>query len=350
MVVAVIVAAGAGTVALRFGSAGDWSLRTIGAVVVLAAALAILGMWARTLLAGFDHVGSQVVVVLVALVGVWGVGEPVVVAVAATDVPRPQLGHLTPGDRGLSFRKVRLSTVDGVHLAAWYVPSRNRAAVVALHGASSTRTGVLDQSVVLARHGYGVLLVDARGMGLSGGRAMNRGWFGDRDVAAAVDFLAAQPDVDAARIGALGESMGGEQAIGALAADPRLRAVVAEGATNRVAADLGWLSDVYGVRGRLQEALDGVTDALTGLLTDAPEPRTLRASVAVAAPRPVLLVVAGTVPDERHAADFIRSGSPRSVSIWEVLGARHTGGLRTDRRGWERRVVGFLDRALLRSG
>ena len=40
------------------------------------------------------------------------------------------------------------------------------------------------------------------------------------DVTAAVTYLQHQPDVDANRIGVLGLSMGGEQAIGAAAADP----------------------------------------------------------------------------------------------------------------------------------
>jgi uncharacterized protein len=45
---------------------------------------------------------------------------------------------------------------------------------------------------VLARHGYGVLLFDARGHGRSEGRAMDFGWFGDLDVSAAVSFLVAR--------------------------------------------------------------------------------------------------------------------------------------------------------------
>lgn len=49
---------------------------------------------------------------------------------------------------------------DGVRLSAWYVPSRNGAAVVLLPGAGSTRTAVLGQAAVLARHGYGALLTD----------------------------------------------------------------------------------------------------------------------------------------------------------------------------------------------
>ena len=73
------------------------------------------------------------------------------------------------------------------------------------------------------------------------------------------------------RIGVVGLSMGGEEAIGAAGVDPRVRAVVAEGATNRVAADKGYLA-AYGVRGQIQRGIDWATYAVAGLLTPAPEP------------------------------------------------------------------------------
>ena len=50
--------------------------------------------------------------------------------------------------------------------------------------------------------------------------------------------------------------MGGEEAIGASASNDLIRAVVAEGATARTAADKGWLSDEYGLRGVLQEQIE----------------------------------------------------------------------------------------------
>ena len=123
------------------------------------------------------------------------------------------------------------------------MPSSAGAAAVLLHGAGSTRSNVLDHAVVLGRAGYGLLLFDARGHGRSGGRAMDFGWYGDADIAVAVTFLQAQPDVDDERIAAVGMSVGGEEAIGAGAGDPRIKAVVAEGATNGGAGDKAWLSD-----------------------------------------------------------------------------------------------------------
>ena len=268
-------------------------------------------------------------------------------AVYATHPPRPALGSTTPADLGLQYRDVTFPASDGVLLSGWYVPTRTGAAVVLLHGAGGTRTSVLAQAAVLARHGYGVLLYDARGHGRSAGRAMELGWYGDQDVSGAVSLLTRTREVDPARLAVMGLSMGGEQAIGAAAGDRRVACVVAEGATGRGADDLDWLSDQYGWRGAFTETWRGwLTYRLADLLTPAEPPVSLHHAVAQAAPRPVLLVTAGSVPDERRAAAWIRAASPASVSSWDVPSAGHTGGLATAPNAWTRHVVGFLDRCL----
>jgi uncharacterized protein len=267
-------------------------------------------------------------------------------AVAATHVPPTTVGSSTPADHGLSYRDVEFTTEDGVGLSGWYIPSANGAAVVMLHSAGSTRSAVLDHAVVLARHGYGVLLFDARGHGRSAGRAMDFGWYGDRDVSAGVSFLQSQRGVDDARIAAVGLSMGGEEAIGAAAADPRIKAVVAEGATNRVAADRAWLSDEYGWRGTVQEGVEWLTYGVTDLLTDAAQPISLRDAVAATAPRPVLLIAGAAVEEEPPADRFIRAGSPATVDLWVVPDTGHTDALSTHPRAWEQRVVAFLSTAI----
>jgi dienelactone hydrolase len=271
---------------------------------------------------------------------------PLVFAVAATNVPPASLSATTPADRGLVYLDVTYRTSDGVTISGWYVPSSNRAAVVLLHGAGSTRSSVLDHAVVLARHGYGVLLADARGHGRSNGRAMDFGWYGDRDLAAAVSYLASRPEVDPAKIGAVGLSMGGEEAVGAAALDRRIRAVVGEGVTNRTYADKGWLTEAHGFRGWLQQRLEWVLYSTTDLLTDAHPPIALRRAVGLAAPRRVLLITAGNVPDEAAAARWIQSASPGSVEVWVVPDTGHTGALHTHPEEWEAMVTAFLDQAL----
>jgi dienelactone hydrolase len=272
----------------------------------------------------------------------WSLGQ----AVAVTNVPRGSVGSITPADVGLRYRDVEFETADGVTLSGWYVPSTNGAAVALLHGAGSTRSGVLDHAAVLAGHGYGVVLFDAWGHGRSGGRAMDFGWYGDEDTSAAVTFLQSQPDVDDGRIAAVGMSMGGEEAIGAAATDGRIHAVVAEGATNRVAGDKAWLSDRYGWRGVIQESIEWLTYSTADLLTDADTPISLHDAVAAAAPRPVLLIAAGAVASEGHAGRYIASASPSTVDMWIVPETGHTGGLDTHPDEWELRVTTFLDDAL----
>ena len=53
----------------------------------------------------------------------------------------------------LAHEDVSLHTRDGLRLAAWYVPSRNGAAVVVVHGGGGTRNGSERHARMLARAG-----------------------------------------------------------------------------------------------------------------------------------------------------------------------------------------------------
>src|SRR5262249_36692748 len=97
-----------------------------------------------------------------------------VAAVLPPDFPVVSIGaplRLTGSPRvavrtfAVPHENVTLRTPDGVRLAAWYVPPRNRAAVVLVHGGGGDRDGLKLHATMLARHGYGVLLYDERGRG-----------------------------------------------------------------------------------------------------------------------------------------------------------------------------------------
>jgi uncharacterized protein len=313
----------------------------------------VVSVWAAVRILGSTRRRWWVLVIPLMLVAtylsLWTLGQ----AVAASYAPRPELGERTPADLGLTYREVTFPSSDGVELAGWYLPTSNGAAVAVMHGAGSTRSGALEHAAVLAESGYGVLLFDARGHGESAGRSMDFGWYGEPDARGAVDFLLDQPDVSPERVGLVGLSMGGESAIGAAGADERVAAVVAEGATNRVAGDKGYLGEAYGVRGEVQERIEAVTYGLTDLLSTAPQPEPLRDAVAEAAARPdptsFLLITGGAMPEEGHAADYLEEAAPDAVRTWTVPDAGHTRGLDVAPAEWEDRVVDFLDDALTES-
>ena len=333
--------AGAGVASAHLGKAG-LDVAAALAVAVLVSGLILLG-WGAALLVRAMPGWRRLLAVPAAAVMAWFVLFPLTIAVYATNLPPGPLGPASPAGYGLAYRDVAFRTADGVRLSAWYVPPRNGAAVVLLPGAGSTRTVVLGQAAVLARHGYGTLLVDTRGHGRSGGRAMDFGWWGGRDITAAVSYLTRQPGVQAGKIAMLGESMGGEQAIAALGTDPRIRAVVAEGVTGLQGADHGWLP--HGIDGALTRGMEWVMYTTAGLLSEAPRPVPLRDAIAVGH-RPVLIIAGGAIPDEPTAARWFQAASPATVRVWVVPNAGHTAALATQPRAWDEQVTSFLTAAL----
>jgi uncharacterized protein len=112
---------------------------------------------------------------------------------------------------------------------------------------------------------------------------MDFGWWGDRDLAAAVSFLARQPGIRAGKIGVLGESMGGEQALAAAGSDPRIRAVVAEGAEGQQLADRGWRP--HDITGIIDRGMEWMQYTAAGLLSGAPRPMSIPGSMTPGTPR-----------------------------------------------------------------
>ncbi len=339
----VFLTATGGGVSVRHLTKAGLSWTAFVSLLVLVAGLSLLG-FAATVFLRRSH-GRQrlwfIPVAVVALMVMWSVSLGAMLAVA----PRTPLGAMTPGSRGLAYTDVTFRSSDGVRLSAWYLPSENHAAIVTVPGSGSNRLATLEQAVVLAQHGYGVLMMDPRGQGRSGGHAMDAGWYGERDVTAAVTFLQHQAGVHPGSIGVLGLSMGGEEAIGASGVDSAIRAVVAEGATHRTAADkAGYLPG--GTAGMVQRGLDWLTFGTAALLSPAPEPGTLHSAIAHSRTTEYLLIAASHGADEPEAAAHLRGAAPDRVQLWVVTGASHTHGLATSPAQWETRVIGFLDDAL----
>jgi hypothetical protein len=105
-----------------------------------------------------------------------------------------------PAETGVpQLTDVRFAGSGGARLAAWYVPSRNGAAVVVAHGTNSDRSAMLPEVHLLANAGFGVLAFDWPGLGASPG-VVRWDAGAKQALGAAVEFLARQPGVDPQRL------------------------------------------------------------------------------------------------------------------------------------------------------
>ena len=264
---------------------------------------------------------------------------PIGIAIVATNVAR---SPVPAAQLGASYRPVTFPTTDGLTLTGWYVASRNGAAVIVSPGRSAS---VQQHARMLIRHGYGVLVFDRRGEGQSQGDPNLYGWKGDEDLLGAIAFLKRQPDVQSGRIGGLGLSVGGEMLLQTAAETTALRAVVSEGAGAR---SLREHLHTPGL-GRVQRwiAPSVVQTGAVAVLSNTSPPADLAQLVGRIAPRPILLIRAlrGHGDESLNRVYYAAAHQPKS--LWEVAQGGHTGAMAARPREYDRRVVGFFDRALL---
>ncbi len=344
-----------GALALLFGLfglvAGAEAVQSIGAtsgddytgLLSLAAGLTLLGIGVATLWSTRRTHGNRPWRYLRrSLLGATGfVLTLLVIAPLSAGYLYTHLGRadVAPANLGARYERVTFETSDGLELAGWYVPSKNGAAVIAFPG----RNGPQAHTRMLARHGYGVLLFDRRGQGESEGDPHGFGWEGEKDLKAAIAFLQHRPDVDPERIGGLGLSVGGELMLQAAAETDALKAVVSEGAGSR---SVGEFREMPEATIPMHAVETMITAGLT-LFSNSPPPPRMQDIIGRIAPRPVFLIWAthGVDTEVLNETYFQAAGEPKT--LWEIPEAKHVGGLAARPAEYERRVVGFFDRALL---
>lgn len=276
-----------------------------------------------------------VALIVIAVVALY-IGLPVALGVAASFPAKEAVGSPPSG-----FEEVTLSTGDGVTLASWYRPPANGAAIILLHGAGGSREGMRPYAEMLAAHGYGVLAVDLRGHGMSGGTTNRLGWRGTPDVGAAVAYLQSRPEVK--RIGGLGSSMGGEVLLGAAAEYPALTAIVADGATRR---SLDELLALPGERPLVRNFTARVMFATVQVLTGDAPPRPLLDSMVAAPSTRFLLIAGGANALEVQFNELFAAAAGERATLWVAPDAAHTGAFGLYRDEYEQRVITFFDTQL----
>jgi fermentation-respiration switch protein FrsA (DUF1100 family) len=155
----------------------------------------------------------RVLVLLVVMaLGYFGAGLLVVFRMTG---PKRMSPWATPASVGLEYEEVEVLSTDGVSLRAWWVPAGDsaRAAVfVPGWGGYKFEEHLLQTLPVYHDAGYGVLLLDLRAQGESGGSRRTLGYREVRDVRGALDWLH-EHGYEAGNVVLHGWSMGGATAL-----------------------------------------------------------------------------------------------------------------------------------------
>ncbi|WP_291992842.1 alpha/beta fold hydrolase [Candidatus Accumulibacter sp. ACC003] len=115
---------------------------------------------------------------------------------------------------GLAWRQVAIASERGKTLFGWFIPAADGAPALAIvHGWGGNAEMMLPLAKPLHRAGYALLFFDARSHGRSDGDSFASLPRFAEDLAHAVDWLRAQAEVDAQRVGVIGHSVGAAAAL-----------------------------------------------------------------------------------------------------------------------------------------
>jgi len=223
-----------------------------------------------------------------------------------------------PEQAGIAgLEEVSFRTAGGLRLSGWYVPSRDRAAIIVAHGTNADRSSMLEETRILAGAGFGVLTFDWPGSGSSEGK-IQWNYIERQALTSAIDWLVGRPEVDPHKVGGLGFSIGAYVMAGVAARDARLQAVVLQATPTDYLKLTLWQNRKWGLLSELPATL-----ALrnTGMPVNELRPIDVVHDIA---PRPIFVIqgdLDGTVPVSMARELFEAAGEPKS--LWIVAGAHH---------------------------
>lgn len=143
-----------------------------------------------------------------------------------------QILYKTPEQYNLHHKEVFFRSRDGTQLHGWFIPAvgNARGTVIHFHGNYGNLTYYFDQIRWLPFEQFNVFTFDYRGYGQSKGTPSRQGIY--EDSVSAIEYIISKPSTAEENIYIWGQSLGGANAIVALAKNkfPEIRAVAVEGA------------------------------------------------------------------------------------------------------------------------
>jgi dienelactone hydrolase len=247
---------------------------------------------------------------------------------------------MTPLDVQLQFKAVEFPARDGLSIAGWFLPGRNRQVIIMVHGLGGAGVTMMFHARPLVQAGYNVLMVDLRAHGISEGDTID-GVHEANDILGAVDYLKTRLDVDADKIGVLGISLGAHTVLHAALQTDAIRVLILEGIGPTCLEDHGGKPTT--LRRKINYPINWLTykyaDFISGTKPES------NASALGRLNRPILVISTGKGM-EQHFTRLLFAAASEPKELWEIPAARHAGGFFQERQVYSERIVAFFDKWL----
>jgi len=272
----------------------------------------------------------------------------------------------TPEQYQLEYQNVVFpASIDHLMIHGWFIPGvlptgklTTQRVLIMVHGANQNRTdpaaGLLALSSAVAHQGFAILVFDMRGNGQSPPAPFSLGYFEQRDVLGAVDFLTngslPYPELGRPRvIGGWGVSMGAITLLLAAAKTTAIKAIVADSAYPDIAPILEREIPKQGhLPGFFTPGALAAARALYGIDFYQVKPGDIVASLA---PRPLFFIqgAADTYNPPSNLGVLVqdaRAAPNANVQSWLVPGAAHAQAYHVAGTEYVQRLVAFYTAAL----
>jgi len=241
----------------------------------------------------------------------------------------------------LEFREVTFKSHDGLTLFGRFIPARNHATIILIHGLGSANNDMLVYAEFLVNAGYGVFMIDLRAHGSSDGDTSTYGLREADDITGAVDYLQTRLDVYGDKIGVFGISLGAQAALRAALKTDKIRALVLEGLGPMILSDHGGKPDTL-IRWmhypsnwlyyHIYEFMIGGKD--TGVLE----------VIGKLSPRPVLLIASDANDIYFNRLFFKAAQEPKE--LWELPNGIHGAAILQGAQEYIKRISDFFDKEI----
>lgn len=252
---------------------------------------------------------------------------PVARAIIIAHPARSPICCASPSDDKLESQDVSFQTSNGLTVRGWYIPSQNGAAIIVAHGYLENRTSHFGPAVALAKAGYGVLLIDLLAHGASDGSTLS---LDGKEIVAAAQSLKNEMGINARRIGALGFSLGGLDALQAVIADaPFPVSTLQDEPPPETMQDRLWLP------------FDAVQFQALAAQEVTPHASTIEMLNKIA-PRSVLLIAGIQNRGEQRVIENYFSHALTNTPLWEIPEAGHIGGWSARPQEYSQHILAFF--------